>query len=100
LMTISRIVFSGSMARSSQSSGPQMGNFCRDDDDDSAMARASFDVVRRADCGEMCVTMYSSSSNSTVAVVTMLACQTMSRSSFGSLENCVKVDMATVVFVS
>jgi hypothetical protein len=54
LITISRIVFSGSMARSSQSSGPHMGNFWREKDN--AVARASFEVVRRADGGEMLVT--------------------------------------------
>lgn len=95
LMTISRIVFSGSTARSSQSSGPQMENFWREKD--SAVARASFEVVRRADGGEMLVTWYSSSSNSTVAVVGLLACQTRLRSSMGSLENGVKVDILVLM---
>lgn len=98
LMTISRIVFSGSMARSSQSCGPQMGNFWREKD--SAVARASFEVVRRADGGEMLVTWYSSSSNSTVAVVGLLACQTRLRSSMGSLENGVKVDILVLILRS
>jgi hypothetical protein len=44
LMTISRIVFLGSTARSSQSSGPQMENCWTEKD--SAVARASFEVVK------------------------------------------------------
>lgn len=55
LMTICRIVFSGSMARSSQSSGPQMGKFWREEE--SAVACASFEVVKRAAGDEMLVIM-------------------------------------------
>jgi uncharacterized protein YodC (DUF2158 family) len=58
-----------------------------------------FVVVRREGGAEMCVTRYSSSLKERVATVGAVWYQIMSRSSLGSAEKFVKVDMVMVYVV-
>jgi uncharacterized protein YodC (DUF2158 family) len=63
-----------------------------------AVVCASFVVVREGGA-EMCVTRCSSSLKKRVATVGAVWCQIMSRSSLGSAEKFVKVDMVMVYVV-
>ena len=96
---ICRIIFCGSRERVSQSLGPHIGYFSKESND-VADACASFEVKSRGVCGEMFVTSNSVSLSSTVAVFGRLWSQIMSRTSFGSSEKNLKVDMMVVILIA